>query len=73
MTILKYITKKQIIYSILFTTLYACTDEIHQLFVEGRSGEIRDIIIDGLGATLGTMIFLLIKQLLTAKNKMPQI
>jgi VanZ family protein len=29
--------------------LYACSDEIHQLFVDGRSGSFRDVCIDGIG------------------------
>lgn len=58
----KVSNKKLIIYAIFFTTLYACTDEIHQLFVDGRSGEIRDVLIDGTGATLGTMLYLLTKK-----------
>lgn len=32
--------------------LYASSDEIHQLFVVTREGTVRDVIIDGLGATL---------------------
>lgn len=54
--------KKLIIYAIFFTTLYACTDEIHQIFVDGRSGEVRDVLIDGAGATLGTMTYLFCKR-----------
>ena len=50
-----------IVYSILFATMYAITDEIHQLFVPGRSGEIRDILIDTLGASFGTYVFTRIK------------
>ena len=30
--------------SVLSTALYAVTDEIHQLFVPGRSGQITDVI-----------------------------
>lgn len=30
--------------------LYACTDEYHQLFVPGRSGQLRDVMIDAVGA-----------------------
>lgn len=33
--------------------LYACTDEIHQLFITGRSGQISDVCIDACGALLG--------------------
>ena len=35
--------------------IYAITDEIHQIFVIGRSGEIRDIIIDTCGSTVGIL------------------
>jgi VanZ family protein len=37
-------------------TLYACTDEFHQLFVVGRSGELRDVCIDSAGVILGVAI-----------------
>lgn len=37
--------------------LYAASDEIHQLFVVGRSGSPRDILIDGTGAFLGLQIY----------------
>lgn len=33
---------------------YACTDEIHQLFVPGRSGQFTDVMIDCIGAVLIT-------------------
>jgi len=36
--------------------LYSLTDEFHQLFVSGRSGEFRDCMIDTLGATIGAII-----------------
>lgn len=34
------------------TVLYACTDEFHQLFVPGCSGQFTDVLIDGSGAFL---------------------
>lgn len=37
--------------------LYASTDEFHQLFVPGRSGQIRDVLIDTVGA-LGAVLIL---------------
>ncbi|MEG1732153.1 MAG: VanZ family protein [Longicatena sp.] len=33
--------------------LYASSDEIHQLFVRGRSGQIVDVVIDSIGGLLG--------------------
>ena len=46
--------KKRLLYTILFCIAYACSDEFHQIFVEGRSGEIRDVCIDTCGALFGT-------------------
>ena len=43
--------------------LYACTDEFHQLFVSGRSGEFRDVIIDTLGSCTGIIISALMYRL----------
>ena len=49
--------KRSIIYTIIFVFLYACSDEIHQLFVSGRSGEILDVLIDTTGGFVGSMIY----------------
>ena len=35
------------------STVYAMTDEIHQIFVPGRSGEPRDVLIDTSGVLIG--------------------
>lgn len=43
--------------AIIFSFLYASSDEFHQLFVEGRSGQFRDVLIDTSGAVLGSLIF----------------
>lgn len=40
--------------------LYAATDEFHQLFVEGRSGQFTDVCIDGAGALLGILIMTIV-------------
>lgn len=47
---------KILIISILMCVIYACSDEIHQLFVFGRSGEIRDVLIDFIGSFIGILI-----------------
>lgn len=41
------------------TTLYACTDEFHQLFVPGRSGQLTDVLIDSSGALAGALLCLM--------------
>ena len=43
--------------------LYACTDELHQLFVSGRSGQFTDVLIDTLGALFGCLLLLMIRRL----------
>ena len=40
--------------------LYSASDEIHQLFVNGRSGKIIDVIIDSLGIFTGIVFYLII-------------
>ena len=47
------IDKKYIIYSLIICLLYSISDEIHQLFVPGRSGEVIDVLIDTCGSFLG--------------------
>lgn len=42
----------------LFCIFYAITDEIHQLFVPGRTGRLLDIGIDSSGALLGSLFLL---------------
>ncbi|MDO5557281.1 MAG: VanZ family protein [Clostridia bacterium] len=44
---------KKIISTILIGVLYASSDEFHQLFVQGRSGQITDVIIDSMGIIVG--------------------
>lgn len=36
--------------------LYAVSDEIHQLYVPGRSGQAGDVLIDSLGGLLGILV-----------------
>lgn len=52
--------RRLIIISISLCILYSITDEIHQLYVLGRSGEVKDTIIDTLGSILGISIYSLI-------------
>lgn len=56
MSIGKGIDFKYYIISFVLTALYACTDEFHQLYIIGRSGEIRDVLVDSTGALLGLIL-----------------
>ena len=42
-------------------TAYAASDELHQLFVPGRSCQFRDVCIDSAGVLAGVLVFSLIK------------
>lgn len=48
------------IIAIFLSIIYSFTDEFHQLFVPGRGGEIRDVMIDSLGAMTGVTIYLVL-------------
>ena len=53
-----------------FSLLYAATDEIHQLFVDGRSGSVRDVLLDFCGAVCGILTaFLLLALFLKMRKK----
>lgn len=62
-------TKCKIIISFLIGTGYAITDEIHQLFIPGRSGEIKDVCIDSLGIITGIIIVILISLIISKAHK----
>lgn len=63
--LLKQYSVTNIYYAIGLSILYSCTDEFHQLFISGRSGSIRDILIDSIGILIGTYLY----KLLFIKNK----
>lgn len=60
--------KKLILLVFFCSVTYAGTDEIHQLFVEGRSGSIRDVGIDAIGCAIGTILFWFIAKLILYKR-----
>lgn len=47
-------------FSTMFAFVFACSDELHQRLVPGRSGEFADVCIDTVGAMLGVLIVLAI-------------
>ena len=58
------------LFAFIIGVLYAILDEIHQIYVPGRSCELRDMLIDSTGILIGSLfimaLFLLIKRI---KNK----
>ncbi len=48
-----------------FACLYAISDEIHQLFVPGRCGALKDVLLDSVGAFVGVLLGILMVGLVT--------
>ena len=46
-----------IIFTILISFIYACSDEYHQTFVIGRTGKFSDVLIDTFGSILGIISY----------------
>ena len=65
----KLTAKRTVFLSIVSALTYASFDEIHQLFVAGRSGELRDIIIDTTASALGIGLFYLIYHVRSTRKK----
>ena len=53
---------KILLISFIICFIYSCSDEAHQLLISGRSGEIRDIIIDNIGNGIGLLSYYLFKR-----------
>ena len=49
---------KRFFISLIFGIIYATTDEIHQLFIQGRSGNFIDVLIDTSGVLFGIILIL---------------
>lgn len=59
---------KDYLLCLVFSFLYAASDEFHQRYVPGRSGEFRDILIDSFGALTGLSGFYLIRRILSFRK-----
>ena len=59
----KFLFEKAGIATIIVTSVYGALDEVHQIFVPGRSAEILDWAADLIGACLGVyIVYLMIKR-----------
>jgi VanZ family protein len=45
-----------------FCILYAVSDEIHQLYVPGRGGQLQDILIDSSGVLVGSSLYVITRK-----------
>lgn len=44
-------------FALLICVLYAIGDEAHQLFIPGRGGQVRDVILDSVGSLVGILSY----------------
>ncbi|MGF7057841.1 VanZ family protein [Brassicibacter mesophilus] len=62
-------SSKSFVLSLLFCIVYASSDELHQLFVPGRGGQIKDVFIDSAGAFVGIAVYGAASRLKRALNE----
>lgn len=56
--------------SYILGTLYAVSDEVHQIFIPGRGPQLRDVMIDSAGVLAGMLIIAMVVELkANLKNK----
>jgi VanZ family protein len=55
--------------SLIVCMLYSSSDELHQMFVPGRTALVTDVMIDSFGAVLGIGLYLFIRRIIAGKNK----
>lgn len=48
---------KGFVIALIISVLYATSDEFYQLFIPGRSGQLKDIFIDSTGALIGITLY----------------
>ncbi len=56
--------KNAVIIAMIIGVAYATSDEIHQLFVGGRSGRVVDVVIDSIGICTGIVMYRLVQKIL---------
>lgn len=50
------VTRRVLVTAVVMSVIYGASDELHQLFVEGRSAEVADLVADALGALLAAVL-----------------
>ena len=55
--------------AIVVAIVFAALDEIHQVFVDGRGAELRDVLIDSAGAVAGALLLTRTVRLIQKRNK----
>lgn len=60
--------EKRFIYAVVIGGVYAATDELHQVFVPGRSGQVSDWLLDVCGVLFGIAVVMIMKMLPPKKS-----
>ena len=53
--------------------IYACSDEVHQYFVPGRSGMFSDVVLDTIGASVGVLLVVLVVRMCKRREQKERI
>lgn len=64
-----YLSFNKMYLGVVIASLYAATDEIHQIFVDGRSCQLTDWMLDTVGIITGALIFSAIFCIIQRINK----
>ncbi len=56
LTLKEFNVKRYYLLSIIIAVIYASSDEVHQLFLVGRSAKVLDVFIDSFGSIVGILI-----------------
>ncbi|MCC5909584.1 MAG: VanZ family protein [Clostridiaceae bacterium] len=64
--------KRKYLYSGLIALLCASLDETYQNFIPGRSGEVMDVFIDGIGITIAILLSKFTEDIYRRKNRAAQ-
>ena len=55
---------KKYIIALIICIIFASTDEMHQLFINGRYGDYKDVLIDTIGSSIGLIIYTIVTKCL---------
>ena len=61
--------KYKVLTSLGLGLIYACSDELHQMFIPGREGKITDILLDTSGVLFGILIIYFLVKITSKKMK----
>lgn len=67
--LLYYSRSKAIVLTIFGVFFYACSDEFHQWFIEGRVAAFKDVLIDTFGGIFGSIVMIVINNIKNIKSR----